>query len=154
MIERVLDYIDDYENIRALTGLDIYELQDTTIELLVYKSALFSAMNSIQNGEGTLFEQFEILDDPIKILVKDFACHVVAERVLTTVGLTAIKTKTDGKSSTTRFSPESAYLATLKEVRIRLTGLRDQVYAALGIAPGTTIAMLRTSPGTDRVTEI
>lgn len=159
MIDDILEYIESYENVRALTGLDDeYELLDEVINLVVYRNQLFLNLTTFVNDEGNLFELIDggLLDDEQLSLAQVYCMYFVAEKILLSVGLRALKSKTDGKSNATRFSPESTYRETLANIQGGLLTYSTAVRTMMGInlTDGITQTYLSiSSPETDLVTD-
>jgi len=144
MVDDILDYIEAYDNIRAVCGLNKQELPDATLGLAVYRNKLSVTLLNIsgeyapatvdQNLE-TIFNRLPSTDE-MYVVIQQLAIYTVADAVLDSVGLRAYKSLIDGKANITRFSSEATYMGVrqavkenISQVLANLVGLFDQVGA-------------------------
>lgn len=141
MITNILDYIVSYDTVRTVCGLNEEELQDSAIALITYKHQLGIALEEISGvyppitTEENLQEIFERpLDATDKMYgyIQLYSIYFVADSLMEAVGLRAYKTMADGKSSITRFSPESVYQSTRTNIKDTLDKFRQEMDVLLG----------------------
>jgi hypothetical protein len=160
MITDILTYIESYEEIRAVTGLNKQELPDATLALMIYRNTLSKALT---NRSGiyapsttaqTLQEIFEAplaTTDPLYGAIQIFAVYVIANEVMNSVGLRAYKSIADGKSNITRFSPESTYQDTRKSIADALGSAIQEISDLFGDTPTDMTLLLVVTPDIDLV---
>ena len=137
MVDDILDYIEAYENVRAICGFNKQELPDATLALSVYRNKLSIVLLSISGIYTPVTEDQDLQQifdrlattDKMYAVIQQLAIYTVADAVLDSVGLRAYKTLTDGKSNLTRFSPESAYTGVRQAVKENIS----QLLAAIGV---------------------
>jgi hypothetical protein len=141
VIYDVLDYVGSYDDVRAVLGLPRDELADSTLALTIYKNQLDLALGAIKGvyapapapvitDERPILDIFDDIgdDDPMYGAVQMYAVHVMADSIATTLPMIGVKTKSDGKSTVTRFSAESTWLATQSKIRVALSTYRQRIY--------------------------
>ena len=154
-----------YADVRAVLGVSEYEVEDTTLSLATYASALQRALRSTSDSAGkTLYAYFDELDtnsnptdaeDTLLGLIKEFATYTVAEVCLSGLSLTAMKQESDGKTTAVRFSAESTFLSVSNNIRSKLETIKNEISVALGatVSYNTISLVNRVIPETDPVTE-
>jgi len=162
MISDILDYIGSYDDIRALLGLPIDELNDDVLALTVYKNYLGLALNGITGtyplldpaGDRTLIEIFAAIEDtdPMYSVIQMFATYTVADCIAGNLPMIGIKTKTDGKSVVTRHSPESVYLHTINNIREGLSKYVGMIKDLFEVTVEEIDLMTTAAPVVDPVT--
>lgn len=160
MITDILTYIDSYDEIRAITGLNQKELPDTTLALASFRDSLgleLAAVSGIYEGspdEETLQEIFDRLatTDPMFSAIRLFSIYAVADKVMESVGLRAYRTIADGKATLTRFSPESTYRDTKGSILDGLDKSRRKIAELLGITVSEVEFLTVVEPDIDLVT--
>lgn len=162
MINSILTYIDSYDTVRAVCGLNRQELPDETLGLVIYRNHLSKILNSISGtypeggDEQNLQEIFEALttsDDDLRGAIENLSVYIVAELVMRSVGLRAYKSQTDGKANITRFSAESAYLMAQRGIQESLTQYIKDVKELVGIVIETEVYLQAIKAAEDIVTE-
>lgn len=159
MVDDILDYIDSYENIRAVCGLNHKELPDETLALAIYKNKLNLAFVGVEGTYPLATEDEDLQtvydrldpDDEMRIVIQQLAIYTVADAVLDSVGLRAYKTMADGKSNLTRFSAESTYTGTRKAVKENISQARTSIAALFDEAETALEYFSVVSPGVDLV---
>lgn len=161
---KITDYT-TYADVRAVLGVSEYEVEDTTLALATYASALQRALRSTSDSAGkTLYAYFDELDalpspteaqDTLLGLIKDFSTYTVAEVCLSGLSLTAMKQESDGKTTAVRFSAESTFLSVSNNIRSKLETIKSEITVALGatVSYNTISLVNRVIPETDPVTE-
>lgn len=161
MITDILTYIESYDTVRTVCGLNLEELQDSAIALITYRHQLGIALEEISGiyapseVEQNLQEIFEgdlATTDKMYGYIQLYSIYYVADSLMEAVGLRAYKTMADGKSSITRFSPESAYLSARKNIKAVLDKSRGEINALLGNATTTLELVTVITPDLDLVT--
>ena len=160
----ILDYT-TYADVRAVLGVSEYEVEDTTLALGTYASALQRALRATSDSSGkTLYAYFDELDallspteaqDTLLGLIKDFSTYTVAEVCLSGLSLTAMKQESDGKTTAIRFSAESTFLSVSDNIRNKLEEIKNAILGELGVLVSyNPISLInRIVPETDPVTE-
>lgn len=159
MIDDILDYISDYENVRAVCGLNSQELPDSTLGLILYTNKLglkledTSGIYTPATEDQNLQEIFERVDDssPMYAAVQNYSIYVVADAVMDSAGLRAYKTIADGKSTLTRFSAESTYQDVRQAIKDNLDAAIQSIFTLLGDAEETLSYLSVVSPDVDLV---
>ena len=159
MVTDVLDYIEAYDNIRAVCGLNTQELPDATLALAVYRNELSLALLGIEGiyTPSTAAETLETIfdrladTDEMYVVIQQYSIYTVADAVLDSIGLRAYKTITDGKSNITRFSPESTYLGTRRSIKDNLNQLLASIYGLLDSAAEQSEYLTVVTPDVDLV---
>lgn len=155
MSDDILKYIESYQDVRALTGLNKEELPDDVIGLSVYRIPLIMSLKSIKYDDTNLFDEFDSLesDSSLKLTTQLYSCNFVAWHILQAVGLRSYKVIADGKASLTRFSPESTYKSVMKNVQAGMNEAKASILGLVGIAQEDNPEQLViASPSTDMVT--
>lgn len=160
MITDILDYIESYDTVRTVCGLNLEELQDSEIALITYRHQLGIALEEIsgvyapETAEQNLQEIFERplgSTDKLYGYIQLYSIYFVADSLLEAVGLRAYKTMADGKSTISRFSPESAYEGARKNIKVILDKYRQEIDVLLGNAAATLEVVKVISPDVDLV---
>ena len=161
MITDILDYIGSYDTVRTVCGLNKEELQDSEIALITYRHLLGIALEEISGiyapseVEQNLQEIFERpleATDKMYGYIQIYSIYYVADSLMEAVGLRAYKTMADGKSMISRFSPESAYIGTRKNIKAALDKFRGEINALLGNSTTTLEVVKVITPDVDLVT--
>lgn len=161
MITNILDYIVSYDTVRTVCGLNKEELQDSEIGLIIYQHQLGIALEDISGVYTPVAEEQnlqEIFERPLEATdkmygyIQLYSIYVIADSLMEAVGLRAYKTMADGKSSITRFSPESAY----EGARVNIKAGLDKSRLGIDVLFGNTVATLEAvkviTPDVDLVT--
>lgn len=157
----VIDYT-TYDSIRATMGVDKFEITDEVLSSPFLSAGLNRILSSVSGTfapdteERTLAEHHAhitalvatpILEDPddpeiipqptqaqkdLLETIEAYATYVVAGEVVVTLPMAAPKTKSDGKSSATRFSSEATFRDVISSVRYGAMALRDSLIVSLG----------------------
>jgi hypothetical protein len=159
MVDDVLDYIDSYENIRAVCGLNNQELPDATLALVIYKNKLNLAFAGVKGVYPPSVEDEDLqtvydrlaVEDEMHIVIQQLAIYVIADAVLDSVGLRAYKAIADGKATLTRFSAESSYLETRRTVKENISQARTSIAALFDEAEDALEYFSVVSPDVDLV---
>lgn len=168
----ITDYM-ELDEIRTLLGVDEFELTDRQLQQNIFSDELditlaeYSAVFAPDTVERTLAGHYTYLlgieetatADQISLMnnIRLFAVYSVAEVAVISLSMFAPKTKTDGKSSATRFSPESVYRDVRKQIASRKSSLLWTILEALGIeiSSGTNSPYLEVVvPSYDPVTNV
>jgi len=159
MVDDVLDYIDSYDEVRAVCGLNKQELPDETLALTLYKNKLnltflgtvgiYPPATEDENLQ-TIYDRLPEADE-LYMVIQQLAIYTVADAVLDSVGLRAYKTLADGKSNITRFSPESAYQSVRQAVKENLSEARTSIAALLDEAEEALEYLTVIAPDVDLV---
>ena len=159
MVDDIIDYIDSYENIRAVCGLNKEELPDTTLSLVIYRNRLnlvflgtegtYPPATEDENLQ-TMYDRLATADE-LHMVIQQLAIYVVADAVMDSVGLRAYKTITDGKSNLTRFSPESTYRDTRRGIKENISQAMTSILALLDEAEEALEYLTVVTPDVDLV---
>jgi len=164
MITDILPYVESYANIRLALGVDEMEVTDEQLQSSVLAYRLSEALNdesgvypSDYGTEETLQQIYDRLystaPDEMTMQISLYSVYVVADEVAKSLGLLAQKTTSDGKSTATRFSPESTYLGTQRNIKRSLETALNKIRYYLGKSVDLTIPQLRSvKPAVDLVT--
>lgn len=160
MVYNILDYIGAYDNVRAACGLSSEELSDEELALSIYRNSLSMALGSVSGVYAPSGATTQTLDDiftsladtdEMWMLIQQYSIFLVASTALTSVGLKAYKTMSDGKSTLTRFSPESTYLSARQSVSSVLHSLTSRIGDLIGISVVEPLFIAAVPPSPDRV---
>lgn len=141
MITAILPYVGSYADVRSVCGLNAQELTDTELALVRYVHILGLALDGIsgvytpETESQTLYRIYVrplVSTDTMYGLIELYSMYIVADAVMESVGLKAYKTLADGKSTLTRFSPESTYLSVRTHIKEMLDGVRADIEELLG----------------------
>lgn len=161
---KITDYT-TYADVRAVLGIDEFELLDTTLGLATYASVLQRALRGTEDLVGkTLYIYYDELDakgtltdreDKLFYLIKDFSTYTVAEACLSGLSLLALKSESDGKATQTRFSAESTFLTVSSNIKNTLLSIKNEILSTIGVSTTYNPISLvnRVEPETDPVTE-
>lgn len=134
----LLDHITSYDEIRVCVGMSAAELPDNNIERLVYNldlkktlksiSGVYGGVPEVRNLDQIFTDETAGLEEgettEMSELIQLLSIYRVSELISRTISMGAPKTRSDGKGSITRFSPE----ATFKEV---ISSCQDNYSAVL-----------------------
>jgi hypothetical protein len=160
MIDNILDYIDSFDEIRAVTGLNSQELPDATLGLKLYARRLSKTLSetsgifSPSTVSQTLQEIFDgglSEDDELYGMIQMLSIYTVADAVMDSVGLRAYKSMADGKSNLTRFSPESTYKDVRQAVKENIDSILQSISTEFGDAAEALNYLSVVSPDVDLV---
>lgn len=163
MITNILDYINAYAEIRAVCGLSKEELTDATLALSVYRHKLGLSLNEIsgiytpETTAQTLQEIYErplATTDPLYAAIQLFSIYTISDVVMESVGLSSYKTRSDGKATLTRFSPESTFKDARQGVIDGLNLAKLKIDELLGVSASTFETVRVVPPATDLVTGV
>ncbi len=162
MISDILDYVESYDDVRAVLGLPSDELKDDVLALTIYKNYLGLALNSITGtyplldpaGDRTLIEIFAAIDDtdPMYSVIQMFSTYTVADCIAGNLPMIGVKTKSDGKSVATRHSPESVYLHTIATIKEELNKYITLIKELLEVTVDEIDLMTTAAPVIDPIT--
>ena len=163
MITDIIPYVYSYDNIRAVLGTPDDELPDETLALPTFADTLSAALNShggVYSPETTYQTLQEIFDRPLQSddymlpAIRNYSVYVVAQAVARGgLSLLAVKTKSDGKSSITRFSDQSTYSDVMVSVDAGVRKWLKHIYRLLGTSvPDAGPLMRAVPPAVDVVT--
>ena len=138
----ILNYT-SYDEVRQVIGLSTDELPDTELAAEMYGNSLQLKLRevtlpTIAPGPGPLDTRFMIINEIVEDyrtadeqklynLTRLYSTYVVAYDASMSLGMRAPKMVSDGKRSLTRFSPESTYLETARNISSMLDDLKQQI---------------------------
>lgn len=163
MITDILTYVDSYENIRSACGLNSMELKDSQLALVLYRNRLNYALTDISGVYAPETESENLVEilarplaasDPLYGWIQLYAIYSVADAVLDTIGLAAFKTQADGKASLTRFSSESTFRNTRRDVLGALDKSRRKINELLGNSSLELEILKKAEPDIDPITGV
>jgi len=159
-----------FDEVRLLLGVDELELSDASLKQEMYsdeldlKLAEYEGIFDPDTETRNLAAQFDFIKKTasptagqleLKTQIRLYALYTVADQAAIALSMLAPKSKSDGKSTATRFSPESVY----KDIRANIASKRSavlrQILEALGINitdPSDNRYLGISSPTTDQVT--
>jgi len=159
-----------YDNVRALLGVNEYELPDSALESPSYAFKLNRALAAVKGTlapdteERDLAGHYKYLvglasrtDDQNNLywLIGTYSAYVTAHEAGVSLSMYAKKTESDGKSLNTRFSAESTFKSVLERIEQEKMSLLTAIKETLGVSSGTggVLTMLKAAkPAIDRVT--
>ena len=110
-----------FDDIRAVLGVSVDELSDTTLSLNLYLFSLVSALEGVDLGVIPYFEPLvatapsTATDIRFFQAVQVFASYAVAKQASGSLPMFSPKEQTDGKSSLVRFS-QDPYKVTMEKI--------------------------------------
>lgn len=158
-----------YNEIRAVCGMSTDELPDTDLALEIYANALSIAMrgvnlpDSVDPGNGPLINLFTTISgmstgrtdkqQQLYDLTRMFATYAVADEVLSSIAMRAVKAISDSKATLTRFSGDQTYTSTQQTIQIKLNDAKIKLenLTVTEVYPLTFMGVA--SPDTDVVTD-
>lgn len=140
-----------YDEIRAVLGVTDEELEDSTLSLGVYSSALDMELDDVDSGIAGLFDVVANLDEAIRTTdqqkfyggVRLFATYAVARQLSSSLPLFSPKDITDGKAGISRFS-DSPYKTTIRDVKEQFSRLKQRLtllYDTLQLTSTATVTL-------------
>lgn len=157
----VLDYT-TYDDIRAVLGVSTDELEDVTLALETYATALLLDLEDVDTGLPAAYAGLpgtgrSDAQERFYVTARFFATFAVARQLTSALPLFGPKDITDGKASTSRFS-DSPYKETIKRVQAEFDRCRTRLEKSYaGLSSGAYILTIPTflsvaSPSIDPVT--
>lgn len=147
----ILDYT-SYDEVRAVLGVSSTELPDLAISQPMYGSLLLLALEDVDLSLPTLFSTLSAIPaDTITIsqarlvtLVRLYAPHSVADKLLTSLPMFGIQSLTDGRAGFARQNDVSIYADVKVAVKLVLEEIRARLalaYLKLVNPAATSLAM-------------
>lgn len=134
-----------YAEIRQVVGLSVKELPDAELAVEMYNNVLQLKLQEVvlptaAPGPGPLDSRFLAVaalaenarttaEQKLYNLTRLYSTYVVAYEVSMSLSSRTPKTISDGKHTLVRFSPESVYLTTAKNVAEQVKDLRQKIEA-------------------------
>lgn len=161
MITDILDYINAYDEIRAVCGLSKEELPDATLALSVYRHRLglslrgisgIYAPSTVSENLQEIYERPLATSDPLYAAIQLYSIYMVSDVVIESIGLRSYKIRSEGKASLTRFSPESTFKGVRQGIIDGLNIAKLQITELLGETATTFETIRVVTPSIDLVT--
>lgn len=154
-----------YAEIRAALGVSDDEIEDDTLALDLYSSALTADLKDVASGIPTQFETIANMTEDARTETQQdffeatrlFATYSVAKQLASGLPLFSPKDMTDGKASFSRFA-DSPYRETIKRINEQFDRMRNRLanlYAEVQSSSTTPVTFnffTAVSPATDPVT--
>jgi len=144
-----------YAEIRQVVGLSVKELPDTELAVELYNNVLQLKLQEVvlpsaTPGPGPLDARFLVIaalaenarttaEQKLYNLTRLYSTYVVAYEVSMSLSTRTPKTIADGKHTLVRFSPESVYQDTAKNISKQVEDLRQKIEA---ISDDTTVLIM------------
>ncbi len=159
----LLDYT-TYDDIRAVLGVSTDDIEDTTLGLETYSTALLLDLEDVDLGLPAAYTGLPgtgrtAAQERFYATARIFATFAVARQLTSGLPLFGPKDVSDGKATTSRFS-DSPYKETIKHVKAEFDRCRTRLERAyVGLSSGSYTNTLPTfmavvSPTSDPVTGV
>lgn len=123
-----------YDEVRSTVGMSTDTLPDTVISLELYANTLDLALDSLTIAQAslnpikTVFPGLDPTTDSTPYnLTRLFSIYTVALEVAVSLSMRAPKTLSDSKVTIGRFSPEATWQDVIKEIKLKLGQLRNDL---------------------------